>query len=342
MKVKNFFTILLSSASIFTYSSYASDVELLKQARQYFSPLPEVFPSDNNPLTPEKIKLGKILFYEPRVSIDGATSCSKCHPLTLYGADGLKKAQGNNGKINPRNAPTVLNSAGQITQHWRGDRKDVEDQAKRALLGKGSFGAPSYEWVENKLKSIKGYKELFKKAFPNEKDPITVDNFAKAIGAWERTLSTPSRFDKFLNGYVNALNEQEKRGLKKFISIGCASCHQGALLGGTMYQKFGVVEPYWKYTKSEKIDLGRYSVTKKEEDKYVFKVPPLRNVAKTAPYFHDGSVWSLKDAIKIMAKVQLGKDLSKEDIEDIYAFLKSLTGELSEDIKTIPVLPSYN
>ncbi len=329
---------LLTAVSV----SFAFDVELLNKAKQYFRPLPEVFPSDKNPLTKEKITLGKILFYEPRISIDGATSCAKCHPISLYGADGLRKAQGNNGKINPRNAPTVLNSAGQIAQHWRGDREDVEDQAKRALLGKGSFGAPSYEWVENKLRSIEGYKVLFKKAFPNDKNPITVDNFAKAIGAWERTLSTPSRFDKFLNGHINALSEKEKRGLRKFISVGCASCHNGELLGGTMYQKFGIIEPYWKYTKSKKIDEGRYSVTKKEQDKYVFKVPPLRNVAKTAPYFHDGSVDDLKKAIWIMGKVQLGKDLSKEDVEDIYAFLKSLTGTLSDDIKTIPILPSKN
>ncbi len=333
--------ILFSTLVLFSLST-ASDVQLLNEARNYFQPLPEVFPSDENPLTEEKIKLGKILFYEPRVSIDGATSCSKCHPIELYGADGLRKAQGNNGKINPRNAPTVLNAAGQITQHWRGDRKDVEDQAKRALLGKGSFGAPSYKWVENKLKSIKGYKELFKKAFPDEKDPITVDNFAKAIGAWERTLSTPSRFDKFLNGHVNALTKKEKRGLKKFIEIGCASCHNGSLLGGTMYQKFGIYEPYWKYTKSKKTDEGRYNITKKEEDKYVFKVPPLRNVAMTAPYFHDGSVDSLKDAIWIMAKVELNKDLSPQDIDDIYAFLKSLTGKLSKDIKTVPILPPLN
>jgi len=332
--------LLISFISITTLSF--AGVSLLNEAKKYFQPLPDLFPSDKNSITKDKIRLGKILFYEPRISIDGATSCVKCHPITLYGADGLPKAQGNNGRLNPRNAPTVLNAAGQISEHWRGDREDVEDQAKRALLGKASYGAPSYNWVEEKLKSIKGYKTLFKKAFPNDKDPITIDNFAKAIGAWERTLSTPSRFDEFLKGHVNALTKKEKKGLKKFIKIGCASCHQGSLLGGTMYQKFGIVDSYWKYTKSKKVDEGRYNVTKNSADKYLFKVPPLRNVAMTAPYFHDGSVWSLKDAIKIMAKVQLGKDLSKEDIDDIYAFLKSLTGRLSKDMKTIPILPPYN
>lgn len=319
--------------------SFASDVELLEEARKYFYPLPELFPSDKNPLTSEKIKLGKMLFYEKRISIDGTTSCAKCHPLSLYGTDGLEKSRGNFSKENPRNAPTVLNAAGQISQHWRGDREDVEDQAKKSVLGKGSFGAPSYQWVENVLKSIKGYRELFKKAFPDDKDPINIDNFAKAIGAWERTLSTPSRFDDFLKGHIDALNEREKRGLKKFISYGCVACHSGTLLGGTMYQKFGIYEPYWKYTKSKKIDEGRFNVTKKEEDRYVFKVPPLRNVALTPPYFHDGSVKDLKRAIWIMGKVQLGKELSEEDISDIYSFLISLNGRLSEDIITVPLLP---
>ncbi len=320
-------------------TAFAGDIELLKKAREYFYPLPQIFPSDKNPITPEKIKLGKMLFYEKRISIDGTTSCAKCHPISLYGTDGLEKSRGNFSKENPRNAPTILNAAGQISQHWRGDRKDVEDQARRSVLGKGSFGAPSYKWVEQKLKSIKGYIKLFKEAFPEEKDPITIDNFAKAIGAWERTLSTPSRFDKFLLGDVNALTKKEKTGLKKFISLGCASCHNGALLGGNSYQKFGIVEPYWKYTKSKKIDEGRFSVTGKESDKYVFKVPPLRNVALTPPYFHDGSVKELKKAIWIMGKVQLGKDLSSEDIDDIYAFLRSLNGKLSADILKIPLLP---
>ncbi len=332
-------SITVLASFIFSFS-FAGDVELLKKAREHFSPLPELFPSDKNPLTEEKVKLGKILFYEKRISIDGTTSCAKCHPIGYYGADKLEKSRGNFSKENPRNAPTILNSAGQITQHWRGDRKDVEDQAKRALLGKGSFGAPSYRWVEEKLKEIKGYQELFKKAFPDDKNPVTVDNYAKAIGAWERTLSTPSRFDKFLNGHINALTEKEKRGLKEFISVGCASCHSGSLVGGTMYQKFGIVEPYWKYTKSKKIDEGRYSVTKNEADKYVFKVPPLRNVEMTSPYFHDGSVKELKKAIWIMGKIQLGKDLSETQIKYIEAFLKSLTGELSKEILTVPIMPN--
>ena len=159
MRLKSIYITVLSAISI----SFATDVQLLQEARKYFYPLPKFFPSDKNPITPEKAKLGKILFYEKRISIDGTTSCAKCHPMTLYGTDGLEKSRGNFSKENPRNAPTVLNAAGQISQHWRGDRLDVEDQAKRSVLGKGSFGAPSYKWVEEKLKSIKGYKELFKR-----------------------------------------------------------------------------------------------------------------------------------------------------------------------------------
>ncbi|SNZ02316.1 cytochrome c peroxidase [Persephonella hydrogeniphila] len=242
--MRRIFVITILIASI----SYADDVELLNEAKKYFEPLSEIFPSDINKITKAKVKLGKMLFYEPRVSIDGATSCAKCQPLTLYGADGLKKSQGNNGKINPRNAPTVLNAAGQISQHWRGDRKDVEDQAKKALLGKGSFGAPSYKWVEERLREIKGYRVLFREAFPQDKNPVNVDSFAKAVGAWERTLSTSSRFDRFLMGDIDALSYKEKKGLEKFIKKGCVSCHNEALFGGNMYAKFGIVEPYWKYT----------------------------------------------------------------------------------------------
>lgn len=333
---------MIFSLSVVISSLYASDTLLLEQAKQNFALLPKTFSSAQYTMTPEKIRLGKMLFHEKRVSIDGTTSCAKCHPFSYYGADNLEKSRGNFGKLNPRNAPTVLNAAGQVSQHWRGDRKDVEEQARKALLGKGSFGAPSNEWVEKKLQSIEQYRILFKKAFPNDTKPISVANYAKAIGAWERTLSTPSRFDEFLEGKTNALTQKEKTGLKTFIKTGCASCHSGALLGGTMLQKFGVVAPYWEYTKSKKIDEGRYNVTKKEEDKYLFKVPQLRNVAMTSPYFHDGSVASLQEAVKIMAKVQLGVDLSQEETESIYLFLQSLTGKLSQDIVTVPILPETN
>ena len=316
------------------------DEGLLNQAKQIFGPLPKAMVLEKNPITSQKVKLGKILFYETRISIDGTVSCARCHPIGLYAADGLKKPIGNRCKVNPRNAPTIFNAASQISAHWIGNRTDVEDQAKQSLIGPPSFGMPSYEAVEKNLKEIKGYMDLFKKAFPEDNDPVTVDNFAKAVGAFERTLVTPSPFDTYLKGKKEALKEQEKRGLKTFIEVGCIMCHSGAYVGGQMYQKFGVIEPYWKYTKSEEIDEGRFVVTKNEFDKYVFKIPVLRNVAKTAPYFHDGSVAKLDDAVWIMGKIQQERDLTKLQIEDIAAFLESLTGEIPEDAIKVPLLPS--
>jgi len=313
---------------------------LLKQAKQIFGPLPQVMLSEKNPITPEKVRLGKMLFYETRISVDGTVSCVRCHPIGLYAADGLKKSIGNNCKVNPRNAPTVLNAAGQISAHWIGNRADVEDQARQSVTGPPSFGMPSNEGVEKKLKEIKGYMGLFKKAFPGESNPVTVDNFAKAVGAFERTLVTPSHFDSFLKGDIAALDGQEKKGLKTYIEADCTMCHSGPYAGGQMYDKFGIFEPYWKYTKSEPVDEGRYAVTKDEADKYVFKVPILRNVAKTAPYFHDGAVEKLEDAVWIMGKIQLGKDLDKSQVEEIVIFLKSLTGKIPEDALKVPLLPS--
>jgi len=316
------------------------DEDLLKQAKQIFGSLPKAIVSEKNPITPEKVILGKMLFYETRISVDGTVSCARCHPIGLYAADGLKKSIGNNCKVNPRNAPTILNAAGQISAHWIGNRVDVEDQARQSVIGLPSFGMPSYEAVEKRLRELKGYLDLFKEAFPGENNPVTVDNFAKAIGAFERTLVTPSPFDSFLKGNIAALNAQEKRGLETFMEAGCVMCHFGPYVGGQAYQKFGISEPYWKYTRSEPIDEGRYVITKNEADKYVFKVPALRNVAKTSPYFHDGSVDRLKEAVLIMGKVQLNRDLTKVQVEDIVAFLKSLTGIISQEALTIPLLPS--
>jgi cytochrome c peroxidase len=332
------------SISILSFSTLSfgndGDETLLKKAKERLDSLPQMIVSEKYPITPEKVKLGKILFYEPRISSDGTVSCSKCHPVGLYAADGLKKAIGNHCKVNPRNSPTLFNAAGQISAHWIGNRKDVEDQAKQSVTGPVSFGMPSYQEVEKKLKEIKGYVDLFKGAFPGEKETITIDEFAEAIGAFERTLLTPSPFDDFMKGKKGALTDQEKRGLRGFIEIGCADCHSGAFVGGGMYEKFGVFEPYWNLTKSEEIDEGRYAVTQNEADRYVFKIPMLRNVAKTPPYFHDGSVDRLERAVFIMAKIQLGKDLSGSQIDEILSFLRSLTGRIPEDVLRIPPLPS--
>ena len=336
--------VVLLSTLFLSGISFGSDEDanLLKQAKQFFGPLPQVIGSEKNPVTPEKVKLGKILFYETRISVDGTVSCSRCHPISLFAADGLRKPIGNNCKVNPRNAPTLFNAAGQISEHWIGNRIDVEDQAKQSVIGPPSFGMPSYEAVEKRLKEIKGYAALFKAAFPEDNNPVTIDHFAKAVGAFERTLVTPSAFDAFVQGNQTALTVLPKRGLKAFIETGCMTCHSSVYFGGQVYQKFGIFEPYWKYTKSEPIDEGRYVVTKNEADRYVFKVPILRNVAKTTPYFHDGSVDELEHAVWVMGKIQLGKDLDKSRVEEIVAFLNSLTGQIPEDVLKIPLLLSMD
>ena len=338
--VATFFAFSIVVFSVNIVNAASADAELMNQAKTIFGPLPLSMPSAENPITPAKVKLGHMLFWEPRISIDGTVSCSKCHPIGLYAADGLRKAIGNHCKENPRNSPTIFNAADQIAAHWIGNRTGVEDQAKQALIGPGAFGMPSYESVEKILKGMKGYVVLFQEAFPQDKDPVTVDNFAKAVGAFERTLVTPAPFDDFMNGNASALTSQQKRGLKTFISTGCMTCHMSPYLGGKMFQKFGVFQPYEQYTKSAQVDEGHFTVTKNPDDKFFFKVPILRNVAETPPYFQDGSVDKLEDAVVIMAKIQLAKDLKKGQVGDITAFLKSLTGRIPELALTVPILPS--
>ncbi|MBI1423348.1 MAG: c-type cytochrome [Gammaproteobacteria bacterium] len=312
---------------------------LLTQAQGIFKPLPKDMATAEYPITPARVELGRALFFDPRMSLNGTVSCARCHQPSLYGTDGLPTSIGVMARDNPRNAPTVLNAAQEFIAHWRGDRKNVEDQATKALFGPPSFGEPNAESVIAKLKAFKEYQVMFKKAFPKDKDPITTANWGLAIGAYERTLVTPSPFDAYLKGNTKALSPMAMRGLSKFISTGCASCHSGAGVGGGMYQKFGLTEDYWKATGSKKIDKGRFDVTQDQADMYVFKVPSLRNVAMTPPYFHDGSVATLPQAVRIMAQVQLGKQLDDADVNEIVAFLDSLTGKLPKNFATPPVLP---
>jgi cytochrome c peroxidase len=215
----------------------------------------------------------------------------------------------------------------------------VEEQATKALIGHASFGNPDNAAVIQKLKALTGYEAEFKQAFPNDQAPVKPENWGKAIGAYERTLVTPSPFDAFLKGDDKALTSQAQNGLNTFIDFGCVSCHNGVAVGGSVFEKFGFFGDYWKETGSQSIDEGRFSETKEPGDKYLFKVPSLRNVAMTPPYFHDGSVTTLPQAIHIMAKVQLDKVLTEGQINDLLAFLNSLTGELPGDFATEPVLP---
>jgi cytochrome c peroxidase len=333
----------LVSAAIVGVASFSiagqkiNDKDLLNQARNYFQPLPKQIPApSDNPTTKEKVELGKKLYYDPRLSLSGVISCNTCHNLATYGVDGVETSLGHRFQTGGKNAPTVLNAGFHIAQFWDGRAKNLEEQAKGPILNPVEMSMPNPEIVIARLKSIDAYVAEFKKAFPQDKDPVNYDNVAKAIAAFERTLVTPSRFDEFLKGNTKALTQKEKEGLKLFIEKGCVSCHNGVAVGGGMFQKFGVVKPY---PYQDPNDLGRYNVTKNEADKYVYKVPSLRNVTRTYPYFHDGKVWDIREAVKIMGETQLGINLTEEEIDKIVAFLDSLTGKIPEDALKLPVLP---
>jgi cytochrome c peroxidase len=333
----------LVSAAIVGVASFSiagqkiNDKDLLNQAKNYFQPLPKQIPAPSDNLTTkEKIELGKKLYYDPRLSLSGVISCNTCHNLATYGVDGVETSLGHKFQTGGKNAPTVLNAGFHIAQFWDGRAKDLEEQAKGPILNPVEMSMPNPEIVIARLKSIDAYVAEFKKAFPQDKDPVNYDNVAKAIAAFERTLVTPSRFDEFLKGNTKALTEKEKEGLKLFIEKGCVSCHNGVAVGGGMFQKFGVVKPY---PYQDPKDLGRYNVTKNEADKYVYKVPSLRNITRTYPYFHDGKVWDIKEAVKIMGETQLGINLTEEEVDKIVAFLDSLTGKIPEDALKLPVLP---
>lgn len=317
----------------------AADDALLKDAVSVFAPLPTDMATPSRPLTPALVELGRALFFEPRASSDGTASCARCHQPQLYGGDGLTVSHGHHDKIGTRNAPTVLNAALQIKQHWSGNREDVEDQATKALTGAGSFGNADFATPMARLKAIPGYQPLFAAAFPGEADPVTARNWGTAIGAYERTLVSRSRFDDFLDGKADALSAQERAGLRTFIDTGCVACHNGPGVGGGDFRKFGVVEDYWKATGSQTPDKGRALDTGNADDDYLFKVASLRNVAVTGPYFHDGSVASLDKAVRVMARVQLGVTPSDQEVQDIVAFLGSLTGPVPANYATAPVLP---
>ena len=305
---------------------------LLTRAQNYFGPLPKEAPSATNPLSPEKIALGKKLFFDKRLSKDGTISCNSCHNLDTYGVDNLATSPGDEGKNGARNSPTVMNAAFHIAQFWDGRAADVEEQAGGPILNPIEMNIPSEEFMEKRLSQIPEYKSLFAKAFPNTKG-ISYDNLQNAIGAFERTLITPSKFDNYIVGGESALNDDEKKGLELFINTGCITCHNGPLFGGNQYQKFGLFGNYWELTGSNPIDMGIFTESGSESDKYFFKVPSLRNIEKTYPYFHDGSVSDLNKAVIIMAKLQNNKKLSEADAASIVTFLATLTGEVSSKMK---------
>jgi cytochrome c peroxidase len=299
-----------------------------------FKALPPMMDSASNPITEPKVALGRMLYYEARLSKGQDISCNTCHALTAYGVEEESVSTGHKGQKGTRNAPTVYNAAGHFSQFWDGRAPTVEEQAKGPILNPIEMAMPDQKRALAVLKSMPEYVAAFGKAFPGEKNPVSYDNVGKAIGAFERRLVTSSRWDKFLGGEWAALTDPEKAGLNKYLQVGCQTCHSGIYLGGSMFQRLGAVKPW-----EEVSDLGRFALTKQEADKMVFKVPTLRNVEKTAPYYHDGSVKTLEDAVSRMAEHQLGKDLSAADVASITTFLKALTGELPVDYIKQPALP---
>jgi cytochrome c peroxidase len=238
----------------------------------------------------------------------------------LGGVDNEPTSPGAFGKRGGRNSPTVLNAGFHMAQFWDGRAADLAAQAKGPILNPGEMAMPSEEEVVKKLSAVPEYPKAFAKAFPADAKPITYDNIAKAIAAFERTLVTHDRFDDFLKGNDSALNSAEINGLNTFVSTGCIACHNGPLLGANSYQKMGAVNPY-----SNTEDIGRASVTKSDDDKFKFKVPSLRNIALTAPYFHDGKSPNLEDAVRQMAWLQLGRKLEDSDAKSIAVFLSALS-----------------
>jgi len=321
---------------------------LMKAAQAIFAPLPKVVDNPANPITPAKVELGHMLFHDPRLSLSGFISCASCHSLSTFGTDNLPTSVGHRWAVGPRNSPTVLNSALHSVQFWDGRAATLEEQAKGPILNPIEMAVPNEGFAVERIASIPEYQKRFAAAFPGEAKPLNYANVANAIAAFERTLMTPDRFDAFLRGDAAALNAQERAGLRVFIDRGCAGCHGGPALGGTMMTRFGMVESYWEVTRgfvtpgtpTIPMDVGRFAVTHKPEDLYVFKVPSMRNVTRTYPYFHDGIVWGLRDATQVMARVQLGKPLSEAELDQLMAFYGALEGEIPAHALRIPVLPA--
>lgn len=319
--------IVISALVLLSSAAFGDDSErLVRRANRYFIPLPDSMPGAETD-TPDRIALGKKLFFDKRLSINDSQACVSCHRLDegFAGVDNLSTSPGAKGQIGTRNSPTVLNAGWQRLQFWDGRSKDLVAQAREPILNPIEMGMPDEQTVEKKLRAIPEYQKSFAAAFPGAKQPITYQNLAEAIAAFERTLITPSRFDDFLNGNSQSLTEAEQRGLKIFIKQDCKSCHDGILLGGEAMEPLGKENPY-----DNQSDQGLFALTKDEEDRMVFKTPTMRNVALTAPYFHDGKIKTLPEAVQLMGKLQLDVELSEQEVKDITSFLKALTDKKRE------------
>ncbi len=281
----------------------------------------------------DKVSLGKLLFFESRLSKAQDISCNTCHALDKSGADGKKLSEGHKKQAQSRSTPTVFGAAAQFKQFWDGHGKDVEEASTAHITDPKIMAMPDEKAVVALLASMPEYVAAFKKAFPTDTD-ITLANTGKALGAFQRTLYFPTKWDKYLGGDKTALSDDELKGLKTFLDTGCQTCHQGPDVGGSLMQKLGLVKPW-----PDQKDQGAFDVTKQEADKMMFKVSQLRQIEKTGPYLHDGSVDTLEKVIPMMADHQLGKVLADDQVKSIITFLKALTAEAPADVVKAPVLP---
>jgi cytochrome c peroxidase len=319
--------ILIAASFAFTTAAQAAQAmskddiaALRKAALEVIQPIPDKMPGSEND-TKALISLGEKLYFEKNLSMNKSQSCNSCHMVDKGrgGVDNEPTSPGAFGKRGGRNSPTTLNAGFQFAQFWDGRAATLEDQAKGPVLNPIEMAMPSTDVVIERLSADKTYTKMFKSAFPKDANPINYDNYAKAVGAFERTLITRDRFDDFLKGSDKALSTVELKGLKTFLDTGCTTCHNGPVIGGNSFMKLGLVNAY----PSE--DKGREEVTKDPNDRHKFKVPMLRNIAITGPYFHDGSIKSLSEAVEKMAWHQLGQKLEKDKVDSIVAFLGSLT-----------------
>lgn len=311
-----------------------------------FEALPDAPPTPaDNVMSAAKVELGKQLFFDPRLSVDGTVSCNSCHNVMSSGTDNRAVSVGVDGQKGGRSAPTVWNAAFLSVQFWDGRANTLEDQAKGPILNPIEMGMPDHRTAVRRIENLPGYVAQFESVFGGAR-PVSYDNIAKAIAAYERTLITPnSPFDRFQRGDQAALTAEAQRGMKLVEEVGCTGCHNGPNFAGPalptgqgFFQKFPI------YTRNEYVkkynladDKGRFTLTKNPDDRNFWRVPMWRNIALTAPYFHNGSVKTLPDAVRVMAKTQLNKDLTTDEVSDIVAFLNSLTGEFPA--QTLPRLP---
>jgi cytochrome c peroxidase len=310
--------------------------------------LPDKAPEPaDNPTTAEKVELGRLLYFDPRFSGTGTVSCNSCHNLMLGGEDNRAFSMGVHGKTGGRSSPTVWNAAFASSQFWDGRASSLEEQAKGPVVNPVEMGMSDLEQAMDRLRSIDGYQPYFERAFGAD-NAMTVDNAARAVAAFERTMITPnSPYDRFVKGEKQALDTQQQRGMQAFADVGCVSCHSGPAFNGPWTQGHVLTMQFPTFADNAYVkkyafmeDQGRFDVTGKEADRHFFKIPTLRNIALTAPYFHNGSVATLDEAVRVMGKTQLNKDLADTQVADIAAFLNVLTGEFpQQDLPRLPGTP---